>query len=246
MTFSRDEAMAALEVLLRGGTVPDGFELVDVRSEGPGVLVLFRWHRNRPVFGTVISWSGGVGVSTGLPVDSVDEWAFEAWLYLTEELETGYVRRALRRQKTGYIHLGEGVGERDRRYYTSSVPGDGAWLADEGWNVENARRLRDEGHLIAWLQACRDRRRSPSVVGQAVVARRSDGDAELSVLDVAAGVPEVVRRDLAREAVHEAGDDGAARITTSPAHSELLTAMGFRASGDDATWIHTNGPQINA
>lgn len=237
--------MAALEVLLRGGTVPDGFQLVDVRPEGPDVLVLFRWRRNRPVFGTVISWSDSVGVSTGLPVDSVDEWAFEAWLYLTEELETGYVRRALRRQKPDYIHLGEGVGERDRRYYVSSVPGDGDRLAHEGWNVEAAQRLRAEGHLIAWLQACRDRRRSPTVVGQAVIARRPDGDADLSVLDVAAGAPEVVRRTLTREAIHEAGDVGAARVKASPVDSELLTAMGFQASSDDVTWIHTNGPHTN-
>lgn len=245
MTFSRDKAIAALEVLLRGRLVPDGFRLVDVRPAGPDVLVLFRWRRNRHIFGIVLPWSGVLGLSTGEPVRSVEEWASEAWLSLTEELDTGYVTRALRRQKAGYVQLCEQAYEFDRRYYVSSVPGDGSWLAHCGWDVDLARRLRDGGQLIAWLQAYVNDESGEPVVGQAVVARRLGGDAELVVLDVAAGVPDVVSQDLAWAAVHEAGDDGAVRMRASPAHSQLLTAMGFEASTDDGMWVGTSGLQTD-
>lgn len=241
MTFSREEAIAALEVLLGGRSVPDGFRLVDVRHAGPDVLVLFRWRRVRHIFGIVFPWSGAFGLSTGEPVRSVEEWASEAWLSLTEELDTGYVTRALRRQKTGYVQLCDQAYEFDRRYYVSPVPGDGSWLAHCGWNVDLARRLRDGGQLIAWLQVNVNNERGEPVVGQAVVARQLDGDAELAVLDVATGVPDVVSQDLARAAVQEAGDDGAVRMRASSAHSQLLSAMGFEVSTKDGTWVDTSG-----
>ncbi|MFK5636057.1 hypothetical protein [Ornithinimicrobium sp. LYQ103] len=241
MTICRDEAVAALASMLRGPLVADGFRLIDVRHQGPDVLVLFRWRENRHVFGVVIPWPEAISLTTGEPADSPEEWAAEASLRLAEELDTGYVGRALRRQKPDHIELfGRGY-EFDGRYYISQVPGDGAWLAHCGWNVRVARRLRDRGLLIAWLQTYVNNASGEPVVGQAVVGRRPDGDAELAVLDVATDAPDVIARDLIWVAVHEAGDGGAVRIKIPGRHSRLMTAMGFQTvRDDDGAWADTS------
>lgn len=245
MTFSRDAAVAALKPLLGGTTVPDGFRLVDVRSEGSDLVVLFRWRSNRHVFGIVFPWRAAVGVSTGQPVASAGEWATEVSWWLAEELDTGYVGRAWRRQKPDYIELYDRGYEFDDRYYVSQVPGNGAWLAHCGWDVSIARGLRRRGLLVAWLQAYLNNASGDPVVGQAVVGRLATGEAELAVLDVTSGVPDVVARDLVWVAVHEADDDGAARIKVPGGHTWLLAELGFAPVGDDAAWRHTSASDID-
>ncbi|MFK5691398.1 hypothetical protein ACI3EY_17210 [Ornithinimicrobium sp. LYQ92] len=245
MTYSRDEGIAALEPLLSGRGFADGFRLIAVRPESAHLLVLFRWRRNRHVFGVVIPWSPGVGLSTGEPVASAEQWAIEVSWWLAEELDTGYVGRAQRRQRTGYIELHGPEYEHDRRYSVSRVFGDGAWLAHFGWDVRLPRELAERGMLITWLRASVRNARGEPVVGQAVVSRHANGDAQLAALDIATGTPEAVSRDLAWVCVHQAGDDGAERIQVSRAQARLLTGMGFRPVSADGVWLDTNPLNIH-
>lgn len=245
MSYSQDEAVAALRPLLLGRGVADGFRLVDLRAQGRDVLVVFRWRKNRHIFGVVIPYSPHVGHSTGEPIGSAEEWATEVSWWLTEELDTGYVGRARRRREPDYIEL-HGTGyEPDRRYYVSRVYGDGAWLAQCGWDVSVARTLGDRGQLMAWLQAHVNSRSGGPVVGQAVVGRLANGDAELAMLHVAPGVPDVVARDLAWVGVYEAGNHGAERLKVDSTQSRLLTGMGFQPADHDNGWLDTAALDIH-
>ncbi|WP_299451272.1 hypothetical protein [uncultured Serinicoccus sp.] len=244
MSYSQEEALAALRPLLVGRDVADGFRLVEVRPQGPDVVVLFHWRGNRHVFGVVIPWSPHVGRSTGEPIGSAEEWATEVSWWLTEELDTGYVGRAQRRREPDFIELHGPSYEPDHRYYVSRVYGDGGWLAQCGWDVSVARTLGGRGLLTAWLQAHVNSASGGSVVGQAVVGRLANGDAELAVLDLARNVPDSVARDLATVCVDEAGNHGAERLRVDTTQSRLLTGMGFQPADQDSAWIDTTALNI--
>ncbi|WP_432545330.1 hypothetical protein [Kineococcus sp. SYSU DK004] len=111
---------ALRERLLGEGAVTAGFAGLDVRAALPGeppprapgpdgadavdhVVVLLRWRQDPCLYGVAFALEPGgasgdegspPGVSTGLPVDSPQEWAQEVAWWLAEELGTGLVRRA--------------------------------------------------------------------------------------------------------------------------------------------------------
>lgn len=93
--------------LSRPGAITDGVSGVDVRDLDDELLVVFRWMRDPNPFGIRFPYPDAyVSPWTGLPVESVEEWAAELAFLLMEELDTGLVRRAPRTVRDGFVELG--------------------------------------------------------------------------------------------------------------------------------------------
>lgn len=92
-------------------------------------------------------------------------------------------------------------------------PADGDHLADAGLDPARVRAIRDEGRLLAWLQADDDRSNRP-MLGQCAVTRDpvDQAMATVEVLELATVVSTGVREALVDSAVRAAADAGARTV----------------------------------
>lgn len=139
-----DVTQALRDRLLAPRAVTDGLYGVDVLPALPGepveepaaagsLVVLFRWKLDPAVYAVHFhlepAEDGEVtdpppGVSTGVPVASLQGWVSEVVLWLMEELDTGLVRRSARTQVGDVVLLGAGVNAVDvlpEGYYVGDV-----------------------------------------------------------------------------------------------------------------------------
>jgi hypothetical protein len=219
------------------------FELLDLHRDGEEVVVAFRWQQNPRPFRMRVDVSGfPEGPSTGIECSIPDEWANDLCILLTEELATGYTRRAERRRVGDHIELHGHGSSGDSRYYVSDVRSvsDGSWLAQVGLDKAPASAFRRSGHLIAWLQAAKNNRRGEPSVGQSLIGwtDRARATAELLLVQTRPGTPTTVSLDLVWAAAHQAAEAGATHVTTS-LHAPYLTAVGFRPWRKDGFWLST-------
>lgn len=85
---------------------------------------------------------------------------------------------------------------------------DGEWLREAGLDPTGVRLVRDEGRLLAWLQAL-GKGSERLALGQCAVVSTDDPDVALvQVLKLADGAPAVTRTCLVESAVHAAADAG--------------------------------------
>lgn len=239
-----DDGVASAARSLRAGVwMGPRFELLDLQRDGDEVMVAFRGQQNPRPFRMRVDVSGfPEGPSTGIECAAPDEWANDLCILLTEELETGYTRRAERRRVGDHIELrGRGTSGVPR-YYISDVPSvsDGSWLAQVGLDTAPASACRRGGHLIAWLQAATTNRRGEPYVGQSLIGwtdRRAT--AALLLVQTTPGTPPTVSLDLVWAAAHQAAEAGATQVTTT-LRAPYLTAVGFRPCSTGGLWLSTD------
>ncbi|MEV4113374.1 hypothetical protein [Nonomuraea sp. NPDC049695] len=223
--WSRQEIFAAVRTCLsRAGAVTEGYSYVDVRTEPDGMVVLFRWRRDRNLYAFAVEYPAAPRSPwTGLPVHSADEWAADVEGRLAEELATGLVRRGRRTVRDGYVLLDprDAPDLHPPGFFISSVPphatAPGAWLATAGMEVDLPRRLIAQGRLVCWVQAYVDSARGGPFVGHAAASWEDEQrtTARLELVQVLPGVPVEVRGALARVAISEAAEAGALRVVTA-------------------------------
>jgi hypothetical protein len=86
--------------------ITDYAALHDVVMTVEGLLVSFRWDHDPTVYAYLSDVSDlGTSPWTGLPVDTLDDWALDLRFLLMEELDTGGVYYAPRRECYGYVLL---------------------------------------------------------------------------------------------------------------------------------------------
>ncbi|MEJ5946904.1 hypothetical protein WDZ17_16540 [Pseudokineococcus basanitobsidens] len=276
--WSRELVLQALrERLLGGGGVTEGFTGLDVRPALPGeptdgsghehVVVVLRWRQDPCLYALAFPLrpdgadddpSRPPGVSTGLPVVSLEDWVVEVLWSLMEELDTGLVRRATRTRvgDVTFLSTDEATDVRPKGYHLGDVhlgpTGDaGGHLADVGLDVAVARRAHREGRLLTWVWAYRDVRDLPAV-GHAAVATPEPhgpaaGPARLEVLEVVPGTPPTVAAALAYAAVRDAVEAGAAAVT-SDLDDLVLDEVGLRreegSESRSVTWQDVQKPVV--
>jgi hypothetical protein len=255
--------------------VTDGFHGVDVLPALPGepvdgpaaagsLVVLFRWKLDAAVYAVHFHLEPAEetdlphGVSTGVPVASLQDWVSEVVLWLMEELDTGLVRRSARMQVGDVVLLEAGVNAVDvlpEGYYIGDVNlgsgrSNGDHLKRDGLHTKVARHLLKQDRLLVWLHAYENNARGEPFVGHAVVSRPApastpevrSGEARLEVLEVAPGTPATVNAALAFHAVRSAIEMGAAKVATD-LDDPSLTQVGFRRSDGVSHVIDWNDAQ---
>jgi hypothetical protein len=86
--------------------VTKGYSAVDVVAEPDAMLVIFRWRRDPNVYALKVEFpAASKSPWTGLPATSIDGWAADVEYLLTEELDTGLVRRSRRTVREGHVLL---------------------------------------------------------------------------------------------------------------------------------------------
>lgn len=239
---------AVRESLGRSGRVSEGFRLDSVWHEHRDLMVTFRWRRDPNRYAVRFSLPDGAAAEspwTGLPIASAQEWAQDAAGLLTEELDTGVVRRARRERQhdvveldwraapdpcpPGYYHTTVVLPSALTRW--PAIPGlcadFGRSLAAAGLDVSTPRRQYRRGRLLSWLQLNSDTA-SPQPIGHTSVAWHPTlrDTATLDVLQILTGMPDTAAPYLAHMAVHDAAEAGAQRIQGTCAHPQL-TQAGF-------------------
>jgi hypothetical protein len=277
--WQRNEVTQALrDRLLAPGAVTDGFHGVDVLPALPGepverpeaagsLVVLFRWKLDPAVYAVHFHLEPAEygeetdlppGVSTGVPVASLQGWVSEVVLWLMEELDTGLVRRSTRTQVGDVVLLradGNTVDVLPEGYYIGDVHlgsgrSNGDHLQRDGLHTQVARRLLRQDRLLVWLHAHVDNARGEPFVGHAVVSRpvptrtadELSGSARLEVLEVVPGTPTTVNAALAYHAVRSAIEMGAEQVATD-LDDPFLTQVGFRRSDGASQVVHWNATQ---
>ncbi len=248
--------------MLRPGAVTKGYSAVDVVAEPDAMVVLFRWRRDPNTYAVKVGYPAGPKSPwTGLPVNSIDDWAADVECLLMEELDTGLVRRSRRMVRDGYVLLDthDAPDPWPAGYSISPVPigGDvelalrtppparvshlpGSWLAEAGMDVTIPHQLIVEARLACWLQAYVDNARGEPFVGHAAASWQDQRHtiARLDVVHIQPGVPSTVREALARVAVHELAEAGALHVVTPIDHPDLRT-LGFTPAYDGGLELHT-------
>lgn len=223
--------------LLPPGAVADGSRGRGVELQSGNLLVTFGWWSDPNTYGVRFGLPAVPVDSpwTGLPVHSADEWASDVSGWLMEELQTGLVRRAGRREVAGVVEL-----DPDQRrgwditgYHVSMsgwvLPARGALaLIAAGVGPVRSAQLLAGRRLISWLHAYVDNLTGSPTVGQAAVGwvTSSAGPARLDLLTIDSDVTTSVDRMLAHQAVHDAAEAGTTEVTTTLRVSWLLD-VGF-------------------
>lgn len=224
------------ETLARPNMPSQGCSGVEVLAGDDAVVVAFGWLDNRHRFEIRIPVADAAeGMSTGLSNDTAEQWANEVALWLSEELDTGYVARASRRLVDGRIELSRPTWPSDDRFYLSvSRPHDRVWegalwsIARDGLDADTLRRIAAVTPAMVWLRASLNSRAGGPAVAQAVVTPPTDGTGRLALLQVADGAPDSVLLDLVHAAAHQAADAGAEQVATR-LNGEALDIVGFRS-----------------
>lgn len=230
---------AARTELMRAGAITDGFHGVRVETERSELLVFFRWRSDPNTYCVRIELPVDPPTSpwTGEPVGSAEDWVSEVSGWLTEELQTGLVRRAGGRVVAGVVELDPDsqrwpaiVG-----YQVSASTSLGrvhavSALTAGGVGLMRTAHLLIRAGLIGWLIVYVDNAAGSPIVGQAAIGwvNSPAGLARLDLLDVETGVPVAVCRLLILYAVHEAAEAGAKHIVTD-VRDPSLTDVGFRS-----------------
>lgn len=234
--------LATRSELVSLGAVVDGFRGRGVELHDEGVRVLFRWWSDPNTYRVRFELPATPVDSpwTGMPVDSADEWASGVSGWLMEELQTGLVRRAGRRDVDGVVELdpdeqrGWDITGWNVSMSAVTTPVRAALtLATAGVGPVRITQLVVGGRLISWLHAYVDNDTGSPVVGQAAVGWVTGraGPAGLDMVALDADVPVSVGRALAHHAVHDAAEAGATEVTTTLGHP-WLHDVGFRPSAD--------------
>jgi len=200
-TWSPAELAVALEALLLRNppqvSEPGDCTVLDVRADGEGALVTFRFMADAHVLGYHLG-PGSAYTEDGTAL-SVEDWAVHAQIWLEEQLGTGLVGCGARRQRDGFVELTEPGYPVDRRFFSDSVgPADDyRWAAIElfqhdGFDTAAVESLRAAGTLISWERAYLDNRAGAPGVGHAAIVRTGAEAAHLAFCEVADGVPDTV------------------------------------------------------
>lgn len=249
--------------LLVPGAVTDGFTGLDVLPGVPGepeeddrVVVLFRWRLDPAVY--AVGFDVGPDEEAGPPVDTLEGWVAQVWLWLMEELGTGLVRRAARRQVGDVVVLVGGLGAVDvlpeghhlGDLYLGAGGSAGAHLARQGLDTTIAQRLLRQDRLLVWMHAYVDNARAEPVVGHVVLSRGAPaGSARLETLEVVPGTPPAVAAALAFHAVRSAVELGAGTVV-SDLDDPALDQVGFRADGGGGSrsvdWRGVRTPDVRS
>ncbi|WP_157677225.1 hypothetical protein [Auraticoccus monumenti] len=226
------EALSPLLVGTRGLLRPRDCTVLDVRPREHDVLVRFRWMSYPHVLGRGLPPRSQYTEDGG----SLEPryWASDALTWFDEQLCTGLLVTASRRERPGFIELVDRPGPAaDRRFCTTSTEPDDedVWSAvdlfeQDGFDTRPVRAIRADGSLIAWVRAHLDSRTGSPWVGHAAVTRTGATTARLEFCEVAGDVPGTVVVDLCRTAAHIASWHGAQRVVTSLGQPEL-SILGF-------------------
>ena len=216
---------------------------VEVR-EAPGEAVLVvQFDRDPSQYGIPISLTDTDHeyYYTDLPVAGEEEWLESVSIGLMVNLDTGLRARARRRLVDDYIELREEGGwPEDNRFALQEVhpefqTGVESGLREVGLDARPAARSCDESRLAVWMFAYENNSAGEPTVGQVVVSSTGEASAELEHLEVTAGVPAMVKLDLAYFAAHTAAARGVRTISTTLADPEL-ELIGFQ---DTRTGVRT-------
>lgn len=251
--MSRDELEVAALAAALGRLLPPGSTLdalgprdvtvVDVGAGPADVLVRFRWKAYPYLLGHRL----GPDVAY-LPVETAPDWADQARMHLVEELGTGLVARAVRREGDGFIELTATDLPDDRRFHVDALPpgDDPAWegvrfVERDGLDTSVPRARRRAGTLVSWHRASVNDERGAPFVGHVTVTRVDAGTALLEQCETSPGVPASVVLGLCHRAAHAASWAGATRVVTDVDHP-ALGILGFTHADTDThtgTGTHT-------
>jgi len=241
-SWSAEALVSALRVALdRPGMPSDGSSAVEVLADEDSALFAFGWLSNVHRFAIRIPLSdAGEGMSTGLPNGTPEDWAHEVALWLSEELDTGYVRRASRRLVEGRIELWRPTWPSDDRFYLSaSRPGDRVWrgalrsVGKDGLDADTPVRMAAQTPAMVWLRSSLNSPAGGPAVGQVIVSVPEGRTARLDFLQVAADAPDSVSLGLIHAAAHQAADAGAVQVVTH-LRGEVFDIVGFRNQNGQA------------
>ena len=235
MPWTREDLLAAARtVLLRPDAVTAGFHGEAVTVEDNELVVRFMWRRHPRRFQIRLPLEDlPHGSWTGMPTSTPLEWVHEISGLLMEELDTGAMHWAARRERDGVIELNLSAGPPlPSAYYISDVRPEAAqWLAEQGLEVEEAVGAERSGALMAWLQMYVDNARGEPTVGHVVIVRGPDPRiARLAQLQIVAEVPLADSTRLAHHALCTAAEAGAVHIVSPWQHPALIGA-GMQISG---------------
>ncbi|MCW2778816.1 MAG: hypothetical protein JWN17_2541 [Frankiales bacterium] len=248
---------AARDVLLAPDAVTDGWRGVAVDVEGDDVVVRFRW-RELPYalqarFGPD---DLAEGAWTGTPLLTPHEWAYEVSGFLMEELDTGGVAWAARRQRGEEVELlldaprvGALAPDRKPAYFVSTWPlGAVGFAAGKGFDVAPVRHAVEQDRLVSWWSAYVDNDRGEPYVAQLVVVRDDDVTARLEHLevrpDLPGPVPDSVLAEMAYLAAFDAACRGMRRVVTDLDHPALRHVGGLRDVDGVLAWT-ADGPLLS-
>jgi len=220
--------------------------VVETRLVGNEVLVMIRWPRDPRLYAIPVDLAATRrDYYYAIPVDTDEEWLDSVGLGFMVMLDTGFRSRARRRLIDDYIELRPAGGwPSDERFYFQFEKPEGsrvAALADhlrsDGLDPSAASTAASEGRLVEWIVAYENNATGEPWVGQAVIARRNNAEADLSIGTIP-GTPDFLRINLAYHGGHAAARHGIARLYCAEA-APIFEIAGFRR-GDDGFGLDTS------
>jgi hypothetical protein len=196
--------------------------IVEVRGAPGRAVLLFHWRQDPRLYGLPLDLGDTHHEYLyGTPVHSAGQWLEEFFTSLTVHLDTGAVGNSARVAREDYIVLDD------------SRP----WPWDDRFSLDVFAR-QDSRRPFWEVAATPDRSGGDERVATATVSRATVEAAELERLVYRDGAPPSVVLDVARLAVHEAGESGALRVVTTLSHPDLAL-LGFQLDATGARVVDT-------